>query len=67
MSHFYKETRHPETGEWQMALWIDDCFGKHLYGAKFPDGKVFDPRVAKLDTKEESPPRASGPAAGREG
>ena len=41
MSSYIAQTKHPETGEMQEAYWMDDFFGKHRYGVKFPDGKVF--------------------------
>ena len=38
-------TKHPETGKVELAIWMDDYFGNHNYGVKFPsDGKIFDPR-----------------------
>lgn len=36
MSSFIKETRHPKTGEWEAAQWLDDLFGPHRYGVVFP-------------------------------
>lgn len=41
MSNFIAKTKHPETGKWEDATWYDDYFGKHRYGVKFKDGKVF--------------------------
>lgn len=41
MSNFQQMTKHPETGEMQMAEWLDDHFGRHRYAVRFPDGKVF--------------------------
>lgn len=41
MSNFSQMTKHPRTGEIQMADWIDDHFGHHRYGVRFPDGRVF--------------------------
>ena len=35
MSSFYEDTIHPRTGKAQRALWIDDYFGKHVYGVQF--------------------------------
>lgn len=42
MSNFTRMTKHPETGEMRMADWLDDHFGRHRYGVRFPDGKIFD-------------------------
>lgn len=41
MSNYSRETKHPITGEWQVADWLDDYFGKHQYGVRFHDGEVF--------------------------
>lgn len=42
MSDFYTETKNPATGEWETAHWMDDYFGRHRYGVKFPSGEIFD-------------------------
>ncbi len=41
MSNFIKPAKHPETGEYESAEWLDDYFGGHQYGIRFADGKVF--------------------------
>lgn len=42
MSSYQKQTVHPETKQIENAEWIDDYFGNHNYGVRFPsDGKVF--------------------------
>lgn len=41
MSTFNKITKHPETGAMEEAVWMDDYYGRHHYGVKFPDSKVF--------------------------
>jgi hypothetical protein len=42
MSNFNSLTRHPVTGIFEIADWLDDHFGKHRYGVKFPsDGLIF--------------------------
>lgn len=41
MSSYFRLTRHPETGRMEQALWIDDHFGRHRYGVRFQDGKVY--------------------------
>jgi len=38
MSSFKRITKHPITGEWKEAYWIDDFFGSHRYGVKFDNG-----------------------------
>ena len=44
MSNYTQPTKHPETGEILDAEWIDDYFGRHKYGVRFPDGKIFHAR-----------------------
>lgn len=54
MSNFCVETKHPETGEWEMAWWLDNYFGPHLYGVQFdlrPLGMVYDPREIEFKTR----------------
>lgn len=42
MSSYQKTTVHPITGAQERAEWLDDYFGQHNYGVRFPsDGKVF--------------------------
>lgn len=53
MSNFRKKTKHPVTGEWEWANWFDNYFGPHKYGVEFPDGKIFNPMVIKLETEKE--------------
>lgn len=52
MSSYTKLTKHPKTGKWLMAEWLDDYFGQHRYGIRFPNGEIFDERKVKLETKE---------------
>lgn len=39
MSNFAAITRHPETGAWQEATWLDH--GLSRYTVRFPDGREF--------------------------
>jgi hypothetical protein len=41
MSNFFEKTIHPETGAEEEAEWLDDYYGRHQYGVRFPDGKIF--------------------------
>lgn len=41
MSNYIALAKHPETGVVEHAEWLDDYFGKHQYGVRFSDGKVF--------------------------
>jgi hypothetical protein len=45
MSNYQAKTKHPITGEWEVADWHDDYFGKHIYGVKFPN----DPKTYNID------------------
>lgn len=36
MSNYIRRTKHPDTGVFEDASWIDDHFGKHNYGVRFP-------------------------------
>lgn len=41
MSNYFGKAKHPETGEIQEVYFMDDYYGPHRYGVKFPDGKIF--------------------------
>lgn len=41
MSSFFRETKHPKTGKWEVAAWIDDYFDEHKYGIKFANDQIF--------------------------
>ena len=36
MSNYHALSRHPITGEIRVADWLDDSFGHHIYGVRFP-------------------------------
>ena len=48
MSTYKAPAIHPDTGEIEMAWFIDDYFGRHRYGVEFSDGKIFPETVVKL-------------------
>lgn len=52
MSNYLRMTKHPLTGEWEEAAWIDNHFGPHHYGVFFPDGSKIDPEAVPLETKQ---------------
>jgi hypothetical protein len=54
MSTYSRMTKNPITGVFEKALWMDDHFGHHHYGVKFPDGSIIDPDVMKLETREQT-------------
>ncbi len=41
MSNFFHTARNPKTGKTEMAEFLDDYYGRHIYGVRFPDGKVY--------------------------
>ena len=41
MSSYEQNTINPDTGKIESAVWLDDYFGRHRYGVRFPSGKVF--------------------------
>lgn len=49
MSNFRQNTKHPVTGDFEWADWLDNYFGPHKYGVMFPDGKIFNPEVIELE------------------
>ena len=53
MSNYTAMTKHPKTGEFKRATWIDDKFGSHNYGVQFEgETEVYDCRKIKLETRE---------------
>lgn len=64
MSSYTRSTQHPLTGKIEVAEWLDDYFGSHNYGIKFPDGKIFraDEFVWRLNLIEDIVEIAKAPA-----
>lgn len=53
MSNYIEPTRHPETGEMENAEWLDNAFGRHCYGVRFPsDGIIRDARDLKREPED---------------
>lgn len=51
MSNFSRLTKNPDTGEFEIALWLDDYFGPHEYGVLFQStGKVVAERSLPFDS-----------------
>jgi hypothetical protein len=59
MSNYYSMAKHPDTGIEEMAEFLDDYYGKHNYGVRFSDGKVFPEIQCQLNavTQAKSKPR----------
>jgi hypothetical protein len=45
MSNYCTPTRHPITREIKMADWLDDSFGRHIYGVRFHGEEKIYPSV----------------------
>ena len=45
MSNYHALARHPITGEIRVADWLDDSFGHHIYGVRFPGDKAIYRRM----------------------
>jgi len=55
MSSYQRKTQHPETLHFERAEWLDDYFGQHNYGVRFPsDGKVFRADEFKWEVSPEN-------------
>lgn len=52
MSSYYRKTKHPRTGKYERAMWLDDYYGPRRYGVKFEDGTVYNPEEVQLKTKD---------------
>jgi len=55
MSSYHRMTRHPLTGKWEIAFWMDGYYGHYQYGVQFRDGEVFDPQNVDLPTRDADP------------
>ena len=45
MSNYSAPTKHPVTGRIRMADWLDDSFGRHVYGVRFHGEEKIYPGV----------------------
>ena len=50
MSTYFQITKHPATGKFEPAVWIDDFYAHHEYGVRFNDGRTYRPQG--LETKK---------------
>lgn len=53
MSNFIKKTKNPATEEWEEAKWLDNYFAPKEYGVQFKDRSVYNPKLIKLETKDD--------------
>lgn len=49
MAHYYKITKHPETGKFENAAWLD--VGRFYYVA-FPDGRMYNEKYCVWEFQE---------------
>lgn len=54
MSNYNRVTKHPETGQFEPADWLDCYFGPRRYGVKFADGQVFEELKQQWEFPEEA-------------
>lgn len=53
MSNYQTKAKHPETGVEHDVTMLDDYFGQHIYGVRFPDGSIFREDVVFPERKEK--------------
>jgi hypothetical protein len=53
MSNYKSYTQHPYTKEFEMATWLDDHYGAHQYGVRFPNGDTFKPNDLEVKSFDE--------------
>lgn len=52
MSSFTKITKHPITGEWLPAEWIENFYGWGKYGVRFPNKYIYSENEYKFETRD---------------
>lgn len=60
MSNFIADAIHPRTKKVEQAEWLDNHFGRHRYGIRFPDGSIYqaeDVRTPNPDVPSTPPER----------
>lgn len=54
MSNFISTAIHPVTGETHMCDYLDDYYGRHKYGVRFPNGDIYPEEECPEQYKEEN-------------
>lgn len=54
MSNYSRLTKNPKTGKFEMADWLDDYYGEHIYGVRFNDCEVYHVDRHKWEFKDEA-------------
>lgn len=62
MSNFVAPAVHPKTKKLEHAIFLDDYYGKHRYGIRFPDGSIYPAEKVKVPPREEDVSRETPPA-----
>ena len=53
MSNYQLPTKHPITGKWEVADWLDDYFNNFIYGVRFPsDDKIYRADKYNFETRD---------------
>jgi hypothetical protein len=47
MSNFLRRTRHPKTGQFETAEWLDNYYANRVYGVRFPDSPTVYHQLAR--------------------
>lgn len=47
MSNFTRNTINPDSGQVEMAEWLDNHYGPNRYGVRFQDGEIYPEEVVK--------------------
>ena len=53
MNHYYKMTKHPKTGKFEKAAWLDVV---RFYYVAFPDGSMYHEKYCVWEYQEEEKP-----------
>lgn len=64
MSDFIRRTKNPKTGRFEEAEWLDNYYGPHQYGVRFPDGTVY-PETSQYWEFEDEPTELSADDGGK--
>jgi hypothetical protein len=60
MSNFIRRTRNPVSGEFEEAKWLDNHFGRHCYGVRFPStGITYRESAHQWEFDDPEPPLAA--------
>ena len=55
MSSFARLTKRPGTDRFEMAIWLDNYYGRYRYGVQFPDGTIYPEAGRKWEFDDSLP------------